>query len=63
MAEGGRANESDQRGHGFNRHWFVRKEKALEYQCRVCQQILQDPVQIVGCGHQCCKLCLPDEAK
>ena len=28
------------------------------YECLVCQLTLKDPVQIVGCGHRLCNICM-----
>jgi len=29
-----------------------------EYECCICLHVLQDPYQIVPCGHRCCRSCL-----
>ena len=47
---------------GYNKHWFVKREIALEYRCGTCDNILKDPRQIM-CGHQFCLSCLPKDAK
>ena len=62
MADGGRASKTEKHC-GFNKHWFVKKEKASEYKCYICEQILDNPQQFICCGEQFCKLCLPAEVK
>ena len=38
---------------------FEFKSKVPEdWECPVCRLILEDPVQIVGCGHRLCKICM-----
>ena len=29
-----------------------------DWQCLVCRLTLKDPVQIVGCGHRLCNICM-----
>jgi hypothetical protein len=60
MAEGP-AKEADL--NGYDKHWFVKKERALEFRCETCSNILKDPQQIIICGHQFCRSCLPKEVK
>lgn len=31
---------------------------AEDWECPVCRITLKDPVQIVGCGHRLCKICM-----
>ena len=47
----------------YDKHWFIKKEIALEYRCDACSNILKDAMQITTCGHQFCRLCLPREVK
>ena len=60
MAEG---KDNKENHHGYNKDWFVKKETALQYLCETCGNVLNDPRQIIKCGHQFCLLCLPKDIK
>ena len=52
MAEGGDVLELG----GYEYEFTI---KVPEYwKCPLCHLTLKDPVQIVGCGHRLCKICM-----
>ena len=52
MAEGGDVLELG----GYDYEFTI---KVPEYwKCPLCRLTLKDPVQIVGCGHRLCKICM-----
>ena len=52
MAEGGSVPELG----GYDYEFTSRVPEDLE--CLVCHLTMKDPVQIVGCGHRLCSICM-----
>ena len=52
MAEGG--NEPELGGYDYE---FTSRVPE-DWECLVCHLAMKDPVQIVGCGHRLCNICM-----
>ena len=44
---------------GYPLKWFKNKESVRN----VCLEVVKDPVQVRGCGHQFCRYCLDNVLK
>ena len=49
---------------GYPLKWFKNKESVRDmWECAVCLEVVKDPVQVRGCGHQFCCYCLDNVLK
>ena len=51
-------------GTGYPLKWFKNQECVRDmWECAVCLQVVKDPDQARGCGHQFCRYCLDNVLK
>ena len=49
---------------GYPLKWFKDQNTVRQfYECALCLEVLKDTVQVGGCGHQFCALCIDDVLK
>ena len=49
---------------GYPLKWFKDQNTVRQFhECVVCLEVLKDTVQVRGCGHQFCALCIDDVLK
>ena len=49
---------------GYPLKWFKDQNTVRNsYECAICLEVLEDAVQLRGCGHQFCALCIDDLLK
>ena len=49
---------------GYPLNWFKDQNVVRQFhECALCLEVLKDTVQVGGCGHQFCALCIDDVLK